>query len=69
MAGIFAYTDWVNHQKWGNINWKRYCLLKAYGLIKHIVSQMLHMVSDFIYFSDQKVKNLNNDRSRIVVPI
>ncbi|KAK4874108.1 hypothetical protein RN001_013468 [Aquatica leii] len=46
VAGIFAYTDWVNHQKWSNLNWKRYCLLKSYGLIKHIVSQMLHMVSN-----------------------
>lgn len=46
VAGIFSYTDWVNHQKWGNVNWRRYCLLKSYGLIKHIVSQMLHMVSN-----------------------
>ncbi|KAF5270655.1 hypothetical protein FQA39_LY01393 [Lamprigera yunnana] len=46
VAGIFTYTDWVNYQKWTNLNWKRYCLLKSYGLIKHIVSQMLHMVSN-----------------------
>ncbi|KAF5291406.1 hypothetical protein FQR65_LT01716 [Abscondita terminalis] len=46
VAGIFSYTDWVNHQKWDNVHWKRYCLLKSYGLIKHIVSQMLHMVSN-----------------------
>ncbi|KAJ8951593.1 hypothetical protein NQ318_020470 [Aromia moschata] len=45
VAGIFAYTDWVNYQKWKNIFWKRYCLLKSYGLISHIVQQMLYMVS------------------------
>ncbi|KAJ8929542.1 hypothetical protein NQ314_017760 [Rhamnusium bicolor] len=45
VAGIFAYTDWVNYQKWRNIFWKRYCLLKSYGLVRHIVQQMLHMVS------------------------
>lgn len=45
VAGIFAYTDWVNHQKWKNSYWKRYSILKSYGLIKHIVSQMLRMAS------------------------
>lgn len=45
VVGIFAYTDWVTHQKWKNVNWRRFCLLKSYGLIKNIVSQMLHMVS------------------------
>nr|CAH7726073.1 unnamed protein product [Callosobruchus chinensis]CAH7764242.1 unnamed protein product [Callosobruchus chinensis] len=42
---IFAYTEWVNYQKWRNIHWRRYCLLKSYGLIRHIVQQMLHMIS------------------------
>ncbi|XP_018577324.1 2-phosphoxylose phosphatase 1 [Anoplophora glabripennis] len=46
VVGIFAYTDWVNYQKWRNTYWKRYCLLKSYGLIRHIVQQMLHMVSN-----------------------
>ncbi|KAJ8983640.1 hypothetical protein NQ317_019559 [Molorchus minor] len=46
VAGIFAYTDWVNYQKWKNPFWKRYCLLKSYGLIRHIVQQMLYMVSN-----------------------
>ncbi|XP_074030672.1 2-phosphoxylose phosphatase 1 [Leptinotarsa decemlineata] len=46
VLGIFSYTDWVNYQKWRNISWKRYCLLKSYGLLRHIVQQMLHMVSN-----------------------
>lgn len=46
VVGIFAYTDWVNHQKWRNVYWKRYCLLKSYGLVRHIVQQMLQMVSN-----------------------
>ncbi|KAL3273968.1 hypothetical protein HHI36_015390 [Cryptolaemus montrouzieri] len=45
VAGIFAYTDWANHQKWKDIYWKRLCLLKSYGLMRHIVQQMLHIVS------------------------
>jgi hypothetical protein len=27
------------------VYWKRLCLLRSYGLIRHIVQQMLHMVS------------------------
>ncbi|XP_044253709.1 2-phosphoxylose phosphatase 1 isoform X1 [Tribolium madens] len=46
VAGVFAYTDWVNYQKWRNVFWKRLCLLRSYGLIRHIVQQMLHMVSN-----------------------
>ncbi|CAH0564791.1 unnamed protein product [Brassicogethes aeneus] len=46
VAGVFAYTDWVNHQKWRNTFWKRMCLLKSYGLMRHLVQQMLHVVSD-----------------------
>ncbi|XP_056629623.1 2-phosphoxylose phosphatase 1 [Diorhabda sublineata] len=46
VVGIFAYTDWVNYQKWRNVYWKRYCLLKSYGLVRHIVQQMLQMVSN-----------------------
>ncbi|CAG9865444.1 unnamed protein product [Phyllotreta striolata] len=46
VVGIFTYTDWINYQKWRDRNWKRYCLLKSYGLIRHIVQQMLQMVSD-----------------------
>ncbi|XP_018327972.1 2-phosphoxylose phosphatase 1 [Agrilus planipennis] len=46
VAGIFSYTEWVIHQKWGYSDWKRFCLLKAYGLIRNIVSHMLHMVSN-----------------------
>lgn len=45
MAGIIAYTDWVNYQKWRNIHWRRLCLLRSYGQMRHIVQQMLHMVS------------------------
>ncbi|KAK9708775.1 Histidine phosphatase superfamily (branch 2) [Popillia japonica] len=45
VVGIFAYTDWVSHQKWKNWDWKRLCLLRSYGLIRHIVSQMLGMIS------------------------
>ncbi|XP_066253006.1 2-phosphoxylose phosphatase 1 isoform X1 [Euwallacea similis] len=44
IAGIIAYTDWMNYQKWKNEHWGKLCLLKAYGQIKHIVQQMLHMV-------------------------
>lgn len=44
LAGIIAYTDWVNYQKWKNIHWRRLCLLRSYGLMRHIVQQMLHMV-------------------------
>ncbi|CAG9765766.1 unnamed protein product [Ceutorhynchus assimilis] len=44
VAGIIAYTDWVNYQKWRNIHWRRLCLLRSYGQIRHIVQQMLHMV-------------------------
>ncbi|CAG9817601.1 unnamed protein product [Phaedon cochleariae] len=46
VVGIFSYTDWVNYRKWRNSSWKRYCLLKSYGLMRHIVQQMLHMVSN-----------------------
>ncbi|CAG9831809.1 unnamed protein product [Diabrotica balteata] len=46
VVGIFAYTDWVNYQKWRNAFWKRYCILKSYGLIRHIVQHMLQMVSN-----------------------
>lgn len=45
VAGIFAYTDWVNYQKWRNRSWQKFCLLKSYGLIKHIVQQMLKTVT------------------------
>ncbi|XP_060522564.1 2-phosphoxylose phosphatase 1 [Cylas formicarius] len=46
IAGIMAYTDWVNYHKWKNIHWRRLCLLRSYGLMRHIVQQMLHMVSN-----------------------
>ncbi|XP_071051856.1 2-phosphoxylose phosphatase 1 isoform X2 [Onthophagus taurus] len=49
IVGIFAYTDWVSHQKWKNFNWRRLCLLRSYGLIRHIVSQMLAMVHILYY--------------------
>ncbi|KAH1026303.1 hypothetical protein HUJ05_010845 [Dendroctonus ponderosae] len=44
VAGIIAYTDWINYQKWRNIHWQRLSLLKSYGHVRHIVQQMLHMV-------------------------
>ncbi|KAF7266610.1 hypothetical protein GWI33_020111 [Rhynchophorus ferrugineus] len=44
IAGIIAYTEWTNYQKWRNIYWRRFCLLRSYGQMRHIVQQMLHMV-------------------------
>ncbi|KAL1494487.1 hypothetical protein ABEB36_010079 [Hypothenemus hampei] len=44
VAGIITYTEWINFQKWKNVHWKRLCLLKSYGQIRHIVQQMLHFV-------------------------
>lgn len=46
ILGIFAYTDWALHQKWKNKYWQRFCLLKSYGLIRHLVAQMLNMISN-----------------------
>ncbi|XP_030750466.1 2-phosphoxylose phosphatase 1-like [Sitophilus oryzae] len=44
VAGIIAYTEWTNYQKWRNTYWRRLCLLRSYGQMRHIVQQMLHMV-------------------------
>ncbi|XP_050305286.1 2-phosphoxylose phosphatase 1 isoform X2 [Anthonomus grandis grandis] len=44
VAGIIAFTDWANYQKWKNLHWKKLCLLRSYGHMRHIVQQMLHMV-------------------------
>lgn len=44
VAGIIAYTDWINYQKWRNMHWQRLSLLKSYGHVRNIVQQMLHMV-------------------------
>ncbi|XP_044740326.1 2-phosphoxylose phosphatase 1 [Chrysoperla carnea] len=46
VASLFTYIDWENQQHTKNVFLKRSCLLKAYGLIRNIVTQMLKHVSD-----------------------
>lgn len=46
VSALFAYTEWDNHQRWKNKNWRNACLLRAYGMFKNIVSYMLKMASE-----------------------
>lgn len=46
VSALFAYTEWDNHQRWKSKYWRNACLLKAYGMFKNIVSNMLKMASE-----------------------
>lgn len=46
VSALFAFTEWDNHQRWKNKNWRNACLLRAYGMFKNIVSYMLKMASE-----------------------
>lgn len=56
----------MNAQRWGNFYYKRLSLLKSYGLIRHIVQQMLHMMSNtgpfLVFYSghDNTVEQLSS---------
>ncbi|GLH03316.1 Uncharacterized protein GBIM_09240 [Gryllus bimaculatus] len=55
VTGLFAYTEWEARQYAKSINLKRSCLLRAYGLVRDIVSHMLRMISEkkpkFVFYS------------------
>lgn len=46
VTGLFAFTEWEARQYAKSINLKRSCLLRAYGLVRDIVSHMLRMISE-----------------------
>ncbi|PNF23838.1 hypothetical protein B7P43_G13724 [Cryptotermes secundus] len=46
VTGLFAYTEWEARQYVKSSNLKRYCLLRAYGLMRDIVSHMLRIMSE-----------------------
>lgn len=46
VTGLFAYTEWEARQYVKSSNLKRYCLLRAYGLMRDIVSHMLRIISE-----------------------
>lgn len=46
ITGLFAYTEWESRLNMKSINRKKYGLLRAYGLLKNIVSHMMEMISE-----------------------
>nr|CAD7409948.1 unnamed protein product [Timema poppensis] len=46
VTGLFAYTEWEARQYGKSGNLKRACLLKAYGLLRNIVSNVLRIISE-----------------------
>lgn len=55
VTGLFAYTDWEMKQSIKSKNLKKVSLLRAYGMIRHIVQYVLKMISEnkpkFVLFS------------------
>lgn len=45
-SGVFAYIEWETRQYSRMVNMRRSHLLKAYGLLKRLVSSLLSSVSD-----------------------
>ncbi|XP_067010672.1 2-phosphoxylose phosphatase 1 [Anabrus simplex] len=46
VTGLFAYTEWEARQYSKSSNLKRSCLLRAYGMVRDIVSHMLRIISE-----------------------
>lgn len=46
IESLFAYSEWNSKQKKLNMIHKKYGILRAYGLLRNIVSQMLHIISE-----------------------
>ncbi|RZF49332.1 hypothetical protein LSTR_LSTR015934, partial [Laodelphax striatellus] len=46
VTGLFAYIEWETRQHPKSANLKRVCLLRAYGLLKNIVVNMLRIMSE-----------------------
>lgn len=46
VTGLFAYTEWEARQNVKSQNRRKYGLLRAYGLLRTIVSHMLRIVSE-----------------------
>ncbi|XP_024944171.1 2-phosphoxylose phosphatase 1 isoform X2 [Cephus cinctus] len=46
VTGLFAYTEWEARQHAKSHNRRKYGLLRAYGLLRSIVSYMLRMISE-----------------------
>ncbi|KAK0179012.1 hypothetical protein PV327_007839 [Microctonus hyperodae] len=46
VTGLFAYTEWESRLNIKSSNRRKYGLLKAYGLLRNIVSHMVQIVSE-----------------------
>lgn len=46
VTGLFAYTEWESKQIAKSSNRRKYGLLRAYGLLRNIVSYMLRIISE-----------------------
>lgn len=46
VTSLFTYIDWESRQYLKSHNLRKSCLLRAYGLLRNIVSFILHMVSE-----------------------
>ncbi|KAL1139806.1 hypothetical protein AAG570_006783 [Ranatra chinensis] len=46
VTGLLSYLDWESRQYFKSDNLKRSCLLRSYGLIRNIVSHVLHLISE-----------------------
>lgn len=46
VTGLFAYTEWEARQYNKSPNIKRACLLRAYGLVRNIVSHLVRIISE-----------------------
>lgn len=46
VTGLFAYTEWESKQVAKSSNRRKYGLLRAYGLLRSIVSYMLRIISE-----------------------
>uniref|UniRef100_A0A0A9WWG5 2-phosphoxylose phosphatase 1 n=1 Tax=Lygus hesperus TaxID=30085 RepID=A0A0A9WWG5_LYGHE len=46
VISLFNYLEWESQQMRVNINMKKTCFLRAYGLLKNIVSYLLRIVSE-----------------------
>ncbi|CAL7942547.1 unnamed protein product [Xylocopa violacea] len=46
ITGLFAYTEWESKQVAKSVSRRKYGLLRAYGLLRSIVSYMLRIISE-----------------------
>lgn len=46
VTGLFAYTEWEAKQYAKSMSLKRSCLLRAYGVLRNVVSHMLSIISE-----------------------